>query len=110
MEQRLVETNIIGPTFITSTVVLNVAGVTVLIKRARSILELDASSPVSMLAPAVGGAGGARVGATVGWANGFGQVSGTIVINWAFQASAVVIERVMSRLTITICLTFRARG
>ena len=68
VQQRLVETDITRPAFIACIVVLNVARVTVLVEEPRSILELDASSPVTMLTPAVGCAGGPGVGARVGWA------------------------------------------
>ena len=110
VEKRLVKADVSRPTFIARIVVLNVTGVTVLVQGASSVLEVDATAPETMLTPAVGGAGGPRVGARVGWARGFDQVSGTIMINRAFQASAVVTERVMSWLTVTVCLTFRARG
>ena len=110
VQKRLVETDITRPTFIASIVVLDVAGVTVLIERARPVLEVDAATPEAVLAPAVGGAGTAWIRTAVGRTGGFDQVSRTIMINRAFQASAVVTERVMSWLTVTVCLTFRARG
>ena len=110
MQKRLVLTDVSRPAFIACIVVLNVARVTVLVEGARSILEQYASSPVTMLAPAVGGAGGARVGATVGWASGFDKVSWAIVVNGAFQASAVITERVKPRHAITLRLGLRARG
>ena len=110
VQKCLVLTDVSRPAFIACIVVLNVARVTVLVEGARSILEQYASSPVTMLAPAVGGAGGARVGAAVGWAGGFGQVSGTIVIYGAFETSAGVTERVKPRHTITLRLGLRACG
>ena len=108
--ERLVETDITRPAFIACIIVLYVAGVTVLVERARPVLEVDATAPETMLAPAVGGTGTAWIRTAVGRAGGFDQVSRTIMINRAFQASAVVTERVMSWLTVTVCLTFRARG
>ena len=110
VEERLVETDITRPTFIACIVVLNVAGVTVLVERARPVLEVDATAPETMFAPAVGGTGTAWIRTAVGRAGGFDQVSGTIMINRAFQASAVVTERVIPRHAITLCLSFRARG
>ena len=53
VEERLVEADVSLRAFIACIVVLNVAGVTVLVERARPVLEVDATAPETMLAPAV---------------------------------------------------------
>lgn len=110
MQERLVKTNIIGPAFKTGVVVLDVARIAVLVEGPCAILELDATAPVSMLAPAVGGAGRPGVGARVGWAPELVCVSSTIIINGTFQACGVGLERKKPGLAITVRLRLRALG